>query len=262
MPIPAGPEPAVGGPCSAWVDAATVAARPDIAAISPAPDTDLVASAVTVASSLLFELSGRQYPGACTSTVRPYAGRYGCCHPHHPQVWDSLTAATNGAVSICGNVGLDLRLYPVRSVVEVKIDGEVLPESDYRLDGQRWLMRPGLIWWPPDQRLDLPDTEVGTFAVTVLHGADPPPHGVAAASRLAAELVRDWTPGQKSALPGRVTSVTRQGVSITRNDAAAAVKDGLVGVWEVDSFIASVNPARQRSRPLVWSPDVAQRRRV
>jgi hypothetical protein len=112
-----------------------------------------------------------------------------------------------------------------------------------------------------NQRLDLPDTADGTFSVTVTYGADPPPHGVSAASKLAAEIAKDAV-GEKSALPRRITSITRQGVSISNADPMQFLTKGLLGIWECDSFLIDVNPARQFAPSLIWSPDLARRRRV
>ncbi|MCK9901285.1 hypothetical protein MXD63_14505 [Frankia sp. Cpl3] len=235
MPVPAGPTPTPSGLCSPWVDAATVAARPDMADVTITPET--LAAACVDASALLYILSGRQYPGICTSTVRPHNGSGG---------WG----------------GIDLQLYPIHTVIEVKVDGETLGAGDYRLDDRRWLVRTDGLIWPSDQWLHLADTEAGTWSVAAVHGAEPPALGVSAASRLAAELAKERTPGATTALPRRLTNITRQGVSMTLVDPATYLDQGRTGVPEVDRFIAAVNPSRQRARPAVFSPDLPRRRRV
>lgn len=252
------------GPCTPWVTPTVVAERPDMA------DTDIetgvIAGACTDASDLLFSLSGRQFPGACTSTVRPTGTCYGCCHATHLDRWaavDSITAATNGFGFgwPCDGGGLDLGLYPIRSITSVKINGQVVSSGQYRVDGQRWLIRPGVIYWPPDRRPDLPDTADGTFSVTATHGADPPTSGVSAASLLAAELAKARS-NLPNRLPQRITHLTRQGVSMTVVDPQRYLSEGLLGIWEIDLFLRSSNPARQTARPLVYSPDLPRRRRV
>lgn len=250
------------GPCAPWVTPAVVSARPDMRDVNI--ETSVIEGACSDASGVLYALSGRQFPGACASTVRPLGYSYGCCHMPTRLLSgrvtiDSWTAATNGGV--CGDGGLDLGLYPIRSITSVKINGQVLASNLYRVDGQRWLVRPGVLYWPTNQRLDLPDTADGTFSVTAEHGTDPPAAGVSAASLLAAELskARSNLPHN---LPRRVTNITRQGVSMTVVDPQNYLKDGMLGIWEIDTFVKAYNPAKQRANPLVWSPELPKRRRV
>ncbi|HEY3630413.1 MAG TPA: hypothetical protein VGL21_05910, partial [Jatrophihabitantaceae bacterium] len=165
MPIPAGSPAPPGGVCTPWTDAATVGARHDMADVTVDPAA--LDAACLDASTLLYGLSGRQFPGACTATVRPVGYPYGCSHvtalrdglAAGRMTLDSWTAATNGGM--CGDAGLDLQLYPVRDVIQVKINGQVVPDTQYRVDGNRWLVRPGVLFWPVNQRLDLPDTADG-----------------------------------------------------------------------------------------------------
>lgn len=251
------------GPCTPWVTPAAVSARPDMADANI--QTSVIEGACADASGILYALSGRQYPGACTSTVRPHGGGYGCCHVATHLLsgcvtLDSWTAATNGGA--CGDGGLDLGLYPVRSITQVKVDGQVVAPSAYRLDGKRWLVRLGAtLHWPVDQRLDLPDTAVGTFSVTAAHGADPPDAGVSAASLLAAELSKSRS-ALPNSLPRRVTTIVRQGVTMAVADPQGYLREGLSGIWEIDLFLRAANPGRQTTKPLVWSPELGRRRRV
>jgi hypothetical protein len=251
--------------CTPWVDAATVSARPDMATVTV--DPTVLAGACLDASTLLYALSGRQFPGACTATVRPVDWSYGCNHvtgllqglASGRLTLDSWTAATNGG--ICGDGGLDLGLYPVRSITQVKINGQIVDPSLYRPEGQRWLVRPGVLFWPTWQRLDLPDTADGTFSVTVTHGADPPPPGISAAAKLAAELAKSRV-GAPNDLPRRITNLNRQQVSMTLADPMTYLDKGRTGIFEADVFIAAYNPGRQYMQPAAWSPELAQRRKV
>jgi hypothetical protein len=262
------------GVCSPWVDAATLTARADMQGLTDAGnpvvfDPDVVAAACLDASTLLYALSGRQFPGLCTATVRPAGPVEGGWAPaaafaaevnRSRIVLDSTTAGTQAGPYSYG--GIDLGLYPIRSVTEVRIDGTVIDPAEYRVDDGRWLVRNDARPWPMWQNLDLPTTEVGTFSVTVTFGADPPPMGVSAASKLAAEFTKDATPGAKASLPRQITQIQRQGVTINRIDPMEYLDQGRTGIWLVDVFLRAANPSRQAAPAVVWSPDLPQRRRV
>jgi hypothetical protein len=70
-------------------------------------------------------------------------------------------------------------------------------------------------------------------------GNNLPPGAPAQARRLAEEYVKAST-GQSCALPERVTSVNRQGVSWTILDPQDFLKDGLTGIGPVDAWLAQV----------------------
>lgn len=254
------------GPCTSWVTAAEVAGRPDVSTATI--DAGVLESACLDASRLLYVLSGRQYPGLCSTVLRPLNPDYGCrwAVSNLPDLLaagatlDSWMAATNGGSCGC-EAGIRLNPYPVRSITAVKIDGVTLLSSQYRLDDQRWLVRPGALLWPVWQRLDLPDTAVGTFSVAITYGAAPPSTGVSAASTLAAEFAK-LRAGLPNRLPQRVTNITRQGVSMTLLDPLTSIKDGFTGLYDVDLFLRSENPGKQTRRPTVWSPDTTRNRRM
>jgi hypothetical protein len=166
---------------------------------------------------------------------------------------------------------IELPGYPVVGISEVKIDGETIPDDEYRVDDYRLLVRmkptadaipsvrPG---WPTCQRLDLPDTEVGTFSVRFSYGTPPPPAGVLAATVLAAEIALTSDPASSSSrLPERVKSIVRQGESISIVDPQDVLDNGRTGIPEVDLFIKASNPAGLQRRSTVWSPDMSRSRR-
>lgn len=231
-------------------------------------DTAVLDGACVDASALLYALAGRQFPGVCTATVRPMNWPYEASPgtalleglASGRMTLDSWTASLGGGAGDTG--GIDLGLYPIRSIISVTIDGVVLDPATYRVDGQRWLIRPGLTFWPAWQRLDLPDSETGTFSVTATYGSDPPAHGVSAASKLAAEFAKERTDGLASSLPRQVTQIARQGVTVNRMDPLSYLTAGRLGIFEIDAFLRSVNPAQQVAPALVWSPELQRRRRV
>src|SRR5207247_1889627 len=114
--------------------------------------------------------------------------------------------------------------YPVREVSEVKIDGDVVDPSGYRLDGWRYLVRlddpgPPLVHrrWPRCQNLALADDQPGTFSVSYSFGLDPPLIAVQAAAELACQLLKACASGSgagSSVLPVGVARVSRQGITL------------------------------------------------
>lgn len=222
------------------------------------------ADMLQAASDLLYDLSGRQYPGLCTQTVRPCARRSGVRRRESavPGGWNTSWGwcLCGDSCSCAGNQRISLGAYPVVEVTEVKVDGVVLDPSLYRLDDRRVLTRledpdgsnPG---WPSTQHLDLADTEDGTWSVSFTWGEDPPPAGVRAAAVLACELAMACDPdtAEQCRLPKRVTSITREGVTMVLSP-SDFLTDGKTGLWEVDLFLAAANPAKVQQRAQVWTP--------
>lgn len=258
----------VAGPCSAWVTSAEVAAcRDDDIASDPTVFDD----AAVEASMLLFELSGRQFPGVCERTVRPC--RVACSSwlqgVDFGAAWEvgGYWGYSGGRLCGCQAVSrVKLSGYPVREITEVLIDGEVVDPATYRLDNWRWLTRLGYQdggvfrarRWPTCQNLALNDDQPGTFSVSYLYGADPPPLGVQAAAALASEIYNACGGSSDCALPSGVVEIVRQGITVRRvHSAAEALWKGASGITLVDQFLASVNPTGKRRRGAIYSPDVS-----
>jgi len=85
--------------------------------------------------------------------------------------------------------------------------------------------------------------------------------GKMAARTLAIEFVKLWTGDDDCALPQRVTSISRQGVSYTLLDSQDFIDDLRTGVYAVDLFLKSANPDKARAKSRVFSPDVPRARR-
>jgi hypothetical protein len=98
--------------------------------------------------------------------------------------------------------------------------------------------------------------------VTYTYGAPPPAAGRLAARTLALELVKLYENDQDCALPNRVTSVARQGVTYTVLDNQDFIDELRSGIYAVDLFLRATNPDRARARARVFSPDVPRARRV
>lgn len=221
------------GPCEAWATSSDLCSPCDDYAL----DSVLVDDALDIASEVLYVLSGRQFPGVCSETIRPV---------------------------FCGSRKEIKLTSPVVEVTEVKVDGEVLVEgTDYRVDDYSKLRRLDDEVWPGSQDLDLEDTEEDTFSVTYSFGAEPPDSGVKAAAVLACEIVLACQPelAGQCRLPKNVTSVTRQGVTTTKQPLIVALEGGQTGIYEIDLFLTAWNPHKLRRRSRVLSPDLDQRNR-
>ena len=283
---------AVQGPCQPWVssqDLWNCCGQP-MTTIGEGSDeeecpVDMTQYAIA-ASDILFSLSGRLYSGACEKTVRPCTERwcgfqvlsrgYVVWNPYwwNP-MWTGYGWWLNGRAG-CGCRPLSqvkLSGYPVREVLEVKINGAVVDPDTYRLDERRFLTRvrdpadpDTILRWPSCQALDLPDTAEGTFSVTYRYGQDVPIEGVMAARQLGCELYKACA-GQDCALPTGVTRYTRQGVTVDKlaftswayqRGRGSISRGWRTGMNLVDSFLSSANPAAIGRRPTFWSPSGRQ----
>lgn len=235
-------------------------------------DEGALLSCLQMASDLLYDLTGRQWPGLCTETIRPAAkfvrapsagwwpgNGFGPVDPGTVArgAWGSCTC--NRAVRSGCNWLPEIRLADrVLSIEQVKIDGQVVPEVEYRLDDHRYLV--GLQqangqerFWPCCQREDLDDTEPHTFSVKYVRGGLPPIGGTLAAASLGCELAKGMgllgdDAARKCRLPKRVTQITRQNVSVAVLDPLTLFQDGRTGLAEVDLWLESVRQGRARRR--------------
>lgn len=263
---------AVAGPCTPWVSAQDVwncCGQPTVTIDGVECNVDFTAYAMA-SSQILFELSGRRFAGQCSKTVRPCAEDNWCgvqvLSRGHLVNWTG-SFWWNGTTRSCGCQPLSRVLlsgYPVRGVTEVKIDGDVVDPTTYRLDERRYLTRvrasanDDVNLWPFCQMLDLPDTEDGTFSITYDYGMDPPLVGLDAAQELGCELYKACTNSGHCALPSGVTRVSRQGITVEKAALTAwGLTDGSwkTGLHRVDAFLNAYNPSRAPRRPSTWSPD-------
>ena len=82
-----------------------------------------------------------------------------------------------------------------------------------------------------------------------------------AARTLAMEFAKLWAGDDDCALPQRITSISRQGVSYTLLDSQDFIDDVRTGLYAVDLFLKTSNPDKARNRSRVFSPDVPRARR-
>jgi hypothetical protein len=236
------------GPCTDWCSTQDVVACFD----DVTPDSCLT-SAVTMASELLYELSGRLFQGWCQSVIRPCA-RGGCgmqiLSRGHIVSWHGYSwHDEHGDVCSCGYEQTITLPGWAQRVVEVMIGGEVIPSTSYRLDPDGTLFRTDGGAWPVCQNMSLDGDAAGAFQVTYAHGLDPTELGRRAAAQLAREF---WLACNSRAcrLPAGVVQIVRQGVTITR--AATLFADGATGLEMVDAFLAGY---AEKDATLVMSPE-------
>lgn len=250
--------PAPADMCSAWITASDVATAYD----PTATDTTIYADDALAAIEVLNQLSAGQYPGTCTTTVRPCRDPCGCWGSI-PARWNVYTFVWTGSLwaNDCGDTcgcGVTSRIrlpdYPVVSVDEVRIDGVLIDPTTYRLDSQRYLVRLNDAAWPSCQNMSAPAGTLGSFTVEYTFGAEPPTIGLLAAKELAYELYLAGSPACR--LPAATQSVTRQGVTYqTASTITATLGKGNTGLAYVDAFLSTVNPNGWNHRPYTWSPD-------
>lgn len=214
--------------CSQWCTPDQVAAAGDAEF-----NATLLDDVCWMATEVLYNFTRRRWGGICTDVIRP-------CN---------RACLTPGMGCGCGYLSQFLLPgRPVVAITEVLVDGALVPAGEYRLDDKKMLVGlekadGRLRVWPSCQRLDLAVTERFTWQVTYTYGAEPPPGGVRAAISLAYQLALMLTPATegKCRLPKRVTSISRQGVTLAILDPLTLFKDGQTGLAEVDLWVAGVN---------------------
>lgn len=198
-------------------------------------------SAVQFASFILYKLSAEKYTGLTTVT--------------EVYTTDAITSTNSSPYLLSGDIynlpryteghrNLRLRNSPVRSVASVSYRGHVLDPSEYSLRNSSYLVRKNSLPWVLDP--------LNEIEITYTYGTPPPAAGKRAAIRLANELILSDMGSPNCSLPERISSVSRQGVSYTVMDPQEFIANGKVGIYEIDLFLASVNPTKAKKRPKVF----------
>jgi hypothetical protein len=243
--------------------------------------SELQEAAKTYARVVLWAATGRRF-GLCSVTVRP-CGRY-CSGNDGANIygyyWNGegffVPYLFNGDWRNCWcgfgfgclSCQPDCQVYldgPVNSIVNVIQDGAVVDPNTYRVDNSTWLVRThdesDDDCWILRQDFNKGITAENTLQVTYLKGL-PVPAGLA---RAGGELACEWAKsclGLPCRLPQRVTSISRQGVTVSLADVDQLLENGLTGIPTVDNIIHAYNPYRLQSRMQVVSPDIPMGRRT
>lgn len=282
--VPAPPPLPVEGPCSQWISGPDLAVKMGLAYETSPDRFDTAAFDATIA---MYEISGRQFPGICERKVRPPRIQSCACwltgpvsYGMGPWYWtttpwgfggwgwyneqgDKFGCAPMSRIKLAGTA---------HEIVEVKLDGVVMPEFDpvtharnWRLDKWRYLTRmddPSVSpaqprFWPGCQNMSLDDDQPGTLSVKYKWGVDVPQLGRDAALEIAEQLYVAFG-GDDCLLPAGVTRVDRQGIVVERGLLQNwAVAGKAVGLVHVDLFLQAYCAGQRRGRKSsVWSPDV------
>lgn len=222
-------------------------------------DPDELDIAMQVASDVLYNLTGRKYPGACTETIWPQAqwSEQFQLPPWWPYVPAfSFCACHQGRRTGCTGVSeIKLPGAPVNPQgITVMIEGD--PFTDFSLDDHQYLRRTDGNSWPCCNGF----TDDAGWSITFSHGAMPPIGGVKAAALLGCQLALAYNPGllgdddDRCKLPDRVTQVVRQGVTLTMLDPEALFDEGKTGIAAVDMWIESERLGNARRRATMIQP--------
>lgn len=228
--------------------------------------TEFTEEAVRTASYLLWAMSGRKFTGETTVTER-YT-----CTLRNNRMGPSIR--TNSPVLFGGDV-YNIPSGDYDEYSELTADG-MSPDSRIRLRGRPVTKihsirnRTGSFIDPSKYYLvdhstihivaGTPWTPCNT-EITYSYGTPVPAVGKMAARTLAIEFIKLWTNDEECALPQRVTSVTRQGVSYTILDNQEFIEELRTGLYVIDLFLKTTNPDNARRKSKVFSPDQPRARR-
>lgn len=265
------------GPCATWdldlscyLTPSGTVPDPCLLDGEPVPE-EIIDNSKLAASQLLWALTGRQF-GCCSAVIRPCRKKCEdvCCVPNSgfpwspvhldDGTWTNIACDCNGSCSCTNLYEINLPS-PVCYVSEVKIDGEIVDPTTYQIYDFRKLVRLGSDIWPECNNLTKADTEIGTWSVAVTYGRIVPPLVKIAAEEMASEIIKSCV-GKACRLPQRVSSVTRQGISVSFLDDMQFLDRGLTGLYFVDLAARTYNPKNLSRRPTVYSPDSANQWRV
>lgn len=187
----------------------------------------------------------------------PFPGLPGRAGGYYPALiagqWYNIACGVCGTDCGCTTTP-SLRLPgPVTDIASITIDGAVVDPDAYRVDNYHLLIRQDGGVWPVCQDMSV-DSGVGTFIITYTKGWPVPAGGQVAAGILACEIAKAACQDTSCALPQRMKTITRQGVSVTLIDEFKDLDEGKIGIWLIDSWVASVMKPRRGAR--VYSVDV------
>ena len=145
-------------------------------------------------------------------------------------------------------------------VLEVLVHGEVVDPSAYQIQNGYLLVRIDGQCWPGC--VDYSKQDPAAFVVRYLRGEELVAGLQMAAGILAGEYALSCDGDDRCRLPARLTSLTRQGVSVQVATINSYMDLGLTEIPEVDRIVVVLNPYQQMSRAQVFSVDRPRPRMV
>lgn len=165
-------------------------------------------------------------------------------------VWPAVTTTETVEVTP-GQRVISLQGRPIIDVESVFVEGTTEPlahtvENKYRIR----LTSAALPYHPALGALSYP-TLGGCrggkrVSVTYSYGARPPLEVEYAIEVLRNELTLGMNEDEECRLPQRITSIQREGISMSVLDSQAFLDDGRTGIEEIDAVLAKFNPAKAK----------------
>lgn len=256
----------INGPCTPFVEEIGLCCLvsggfedPCLTSGQPVSQT-VIDTSLQAASEILWAATGRQF-GVCEVTVSPcYKNPCDVCdytitdigYPWIPVLnenatWTNVSCLCTDSCE-CTKMCVVPLPYPVDAITEVTIDGDILDDTNYRVDDFRYLVRTDGICWPKCQ---------GSWSVKLTYGRPVPTLVQMATAALACELIKSCV-GASCDLPKRMQSLTRQGVTVGFID-PMQFGEGLTGIYIVDRAIKAYNPKSLIKNSSVYSPDLTNK---
>lgn len=237
------------GPCEPW--------EPIFACPLPTGSEAVSGTALAAATEVLWKRTGQRF-GLCTQTLRPCASdcfdnflpngiipfslRYPTPY-NYRGMWFNLGCGGCPGSCSCTIIHEAMLPAPVANITQVKVDGVIMPASDYRVDDQRILMRLDGNPWPRCNDLNNDDSETGTWSVTAQFGEVVPELGKSAVGELTTEFIKYLMCDESCALPTAAQSIQRQGVSMSFFDPDRILGQDRIGLYFCDLFLTTWNPS-------------------
>ena len=274
---------AVMGICAPWASLAELKAGP---ALNSVIADGVLTDALQNASDILYALTGSKWAGVCTDVIRPTAETFlatiptgstsGTYFNYTGPAWYGMPGCQFGCVcSWDGLAGWGKTRYqrlryrppktPIVSVTEVRLDGAVLNPNRYRVDDGHYLVylpqaTDKRSVWPCRQDMEAAVSADNTWQITYTAGRTPPIGGKQSAMSLAFQLAVAATPALEGQcrLPRRISTITRQGLTLAVLDPFKIFLDGMTGLADVDLWIAAVNREKRTRGASAFRPGASR----
>lgn len=225
--------------CSTWGDPANMCCADevltdcdpltdDVPATYKYTDTQLL----EMASNILFRITCFRFPGTCTVTLRPCVSCVCSCTP-----CNCINRYEPLPISLT---------YPIMGLVSVVEGGVEQDLSNYRIDDYSRIIRLDNTAWPRCNNLAGADNDPDVWSITLNYGRTAPLELQYAAELLACQLKKACNGANNCELPGHVTRVVRQGVSMEMDPIYKYFAMGMTGVQEVDQILQGYVPCNQK----------------